>query len=64
MSTNHAVNRPLHGEPVFAALEIRELSLLEMQQVAGGSPNSTWLVVETNVQTAGQYVTASPNNSW
>jgi len=64
MSTNHAVNRPLHGEPVFAALEIRELGPLELLQVAGGLPHGGWLVVETDVQTAGQDVTASPNNSW
>jgi len=64
MSTNHAATRPLHVEPVFAAPEIRELSTLELQQVSGGLPNGSWLVVEPMALGSGEEQTLLPNGSW
>ena len=64
MFTNLAVTRPLQVEHLFAAPEIRELSPLELQQVAGGLPNGSWLVVQPAVQTAREGQTLLPNGSW
>jgi len=64
MSTNLAITPPLHVEPVFSAPELRELSPLELQQVAGGLPNGSWRIVEPAIQAGGEQQTLLPNGSW
>jgi len=64
MLMNPDANRTLAFLPGNAEPQIRQLSSLEMLQVAGGLPHGTWQVVEAGQHAAAQAPAPLPHGSW
>jgi hypothetical protein len=63
MSSNQTVHTPMIDAQTADA-PVRELSLAELEDVAGGLPNGTWNVPMSEVALDQADPTSLPNGTW